>query len=176
MTDVSLSIFSFDTVVNSGHRPAGDVNSGELSVRELQGVVIRWMARQLERLQWSAERWAKEADLSPTTVTRAMSKSYNSVSSVPTLHALARAAGVPSILDFMEGQVRLNVTCPVMTAALRELLPFAGVKLDDATLERVSQALVMTLVGLAEQEGDAGADPDLAAKLARAARAAIRHS
>lgn len=74
-----------------------------LSMREEQRIIADWMRRQLDRLKISAEEWAREAKLSPTTVTRAMKDDYASVTSIPTLAALARVANVASPLDFLKG-------------------------------------------------------------------------
>jgi hypothetical protein len=131
------------------------------------------MARQIERLHWSAERWAHEADLAPTTVTRAMSPNYKSVSSVPTLHALARAAGVPSIIDFLDSQTNLTPRSPVLAAVLRELLPTVGYHVPEEKIVTLSEGISATLAGLAEQDGENGSDPELARKLARAWRATL---
>lgn len=141
-------------------------------MRGMQKIIVRWMRRQLDRRAWSAERWAREAGLAATTVTRAMSDTYPSVSSVPTLHALAKAAGVPSVLDFLDGQANLPFTYPVLSAILAELLPVVGCNLEGARIEALAHAIVDVLVGLSVQDGEAS-DPHMARALAKAARATL---
>jgi hypothetical protein len=138
-----------------------------------QQIVVKWMRRQLSRLQWKPERWAREADLAPTTVTRAMAETYQSVSSVPTLHALARAAGVPSILDFLDRQANCQIRFPVLSAMLQELLPAVGCHVGDDMIEKLAAALAVSIAGLSAQPGDEGSNPEVARALARAARAQI---
>lgn len=142
-------------------------------MRGEQRVVVGWMRRQLDRLHWKPERWAHEAGLAPTTVTRAMADNYNSVSSVTTLHALARAAGCPSILDFLEGQTNLDLAYPIITTALKELLPAVGSHLPDDTVAALAGAVAQVVAGMAEQ-GDGGGDTDTARVLAKAARVTLR--
>lgn len=142
-------------------------------MRGEQRVIVAWMRHHMERLGWNPEKWAKEAHLAPTTVSRALAENYESVSSVPTLHALARAAGSPSVLDFLQGQADLKRAYPMMTATLRELLPAVGCNLPGRTVEALAEAIGDVIVGMAEQIN--GGDPDeLARVLARAARAKVR--
>jgi hypothetical protein len=142
-------------------------------MRPEQRVIVKWMQRQLQRLQWKPERWAKEARLAPTTVTRAMAENYDSVSSVTTLHALARAASVPSILDFLAGQEKIALRYPIITVMLGELLPAVGCQLSDDLLRAVAEALAQALTGMIHQEPNASRDPEVARLLARAAKAAM---
>lgn len=72
-----------------------------------QAAVVAWMTRVLDAKGWTAERWAREAAISPSTVTRAMKEDYPSTSSLPILHKLARAAGVVSPVDFLIGTASL---------------------------------------------------------------------
>lgn len=142
-------------------------------MRAEQRIIVNWMRRQLERLQWKPEKWAKEAHLAPTTVTRAMADNYDSVSSVPTLHALARAANVPSLLDFLEGQASIAPRYPVITAMLTELLPAVGCNIATIEIERLGEALAQAMFGMTHQNGEAGRDPEVARLLARAARGSL---
>jgi hypothetical protein len=130
------------------------------------------MTRQLDRLHWSAERWAREAKLAPTTVTRAMSPSYKSVSSVSTLHALARAAGVPSILDYLETQGNLSRHFPMLAIMLEELLPVVGCRLNHEELTAFSHALGQAIITTTEQP-DVCRDPEAVRIIARAAKSAL---
>ena len=70
-------------------------------MRVEQRAVVKWMNAQLRRMGIAPEQWAKRAHIHPSTVTRARDEAYGSVTSVPTLHALAVAAGAPSVLDFL---------------------------------------------------------------------------
>ena len=69
-----------------------------------QQIIVDWMARQLRRMGIRPQAWAERAGVYPTTITRAMKPDYTSVTAIPTLDALARAAHVPSVLDFLETQ------------------------------------------------------------------------
>lgn len=149
--------------------------SGRLgvAVRDLQTVVVRWMDRQLARLDWRPERWAREAGLAPTTVTRAMSDNYNSVSSVPTLHALARAGGIPSVIDFLNGQATIAPQYPIITAMLKEFLPAVGVDLPDRSVQRLGEAIARAVAGMSVQPSEAADDPEVAEMVARAIKATM---
>lgn len=138
-------------------------------VRGHQQIVVKWMRRQLDRLGWTPERWAREAGLAPTTVTRAMAASFSSVSSVPTLHALARAAGVRSVIDFLGLQADGSPDAPVLAAMLDELLPVVGYLANKERIGLLAGALAQALAGMVEQNDTT--DPELARVLARAARA-----
>lgn len=52
----------------------------------------------------SGAEWAKAAGFAPSTVTRATADDYSSVTSLITIHGLARAADVPSPLDMMRAE------------------------------------------------------------------------
>jgi hypothetical protein len=102
-----------------------------------------------------------------------MDPNYNSVSSVTTLHALARAANCPSILDFLEGQANFDLAYPIVTAALKELLPAVGCHLSDATVDALGQAIGDIVVGVSEQ-GDGQLSEEMVRVLARAQRGKLR--
>lgn len=144
------------------------------SVKQQQAAVVRWMESQLDRLGWSAEQWARAAGLSPTTVTRALTPAPKSVSSVPTLHALARAARVPSVIDFLEGDAMLNLSPDAMTVLIEELFPIAGIK--TTAQQRADLAILSAEVrrGLGEQETHLMGDRATVRVLAKAARAHLR--
>lgn len=67
-----------------------------------QKIIADWMRRQRERKGWTSEEWARRACVSTSTVSRAQSDDYPSVTAVLTLDKLAKAAGVPSILAYLE--------------------------------------------------------------------------
>jgi hypothetical protein len=81
-----------------------------------QQIIVDWMARQLRRMGIRPQAWAERAGVYPTTITRAMKPDYTSVTAIPTLVALARAAQVPSVLDFLEAQDASGVTVARATA------------------------------------------------------------
>lgn len=143
--------------------------SGE-TMRGMQSIVVNWMERQLHRLNWKPERWAKEAGLSPTTVTRAMSDDYASVSSVPTLHALARAAKTPSVLDFLSGYAGMTPPPEMLTIVLEELLPVIGCYPEPSQIDSLGEAISRTLAGMAALPVESAKKPEVVRIIAQAAR------
>lgn len=75
-------------------------------VRNEQRIIADWMRRILARKGWTGKEWAERAGVNPSTVTRAMADEYESVTSIPTIDALARTAGVPSPLDALAEERR----------------------------------------------------------------------
>lgn len=71
-------------------------------MRDEQKIIAAWMQQQMARHDLSPEKWARRAELSSTTVSRAVQKSYTGVSSVPTLVKLAESIDEPTILDFLK--------------------------------------------------------------------------
>jgi len=95
-------------------------------VRDEQRIIAEWMRRCLKRKGWTGKQWAEKAGVNPSTVTRAMEDDYASVTSVPTIDALAKAAGATSPLDVLadDGRmVRPSVTAleVMLGVVLREL-------------------------------------------------------
>lgn len=124
-----------------------------MPIRQEQKIIVKWMRCQLDRLEWLPERWAREAGLAPTTVTRAMSDNYGSVSSVTTLNALARAAGIPSVIDFLDGQASLEVRdYPVVASTLERVLPELGCDLSSEDVSRLSAIIGAAITGIANRE------------------------
>ena len=75
-----------------------------------QKIVVAWMKWVLCRRKWSAEEWARRAEISPTTVTRAMRPSYDGVTSLPILDKLARVANLPSPLEvLLPGKLLIDI-------------------------------------------------------------------
>lgn len=54
-----------------------------------------WLLQTMETKGWSARHWANAADVTPSTVQRALKEDYKFVTSSRTLAKLAKAAGVP---------------------------------------------------------------------------------
>ncbi len=123
-----------------------------------QRIVVAWMRAVLDRLHWTPALWAKEARISPTSLTRAMSDDFDSVSSVRTLHALARAAKIPSVVDFLQWQTQLpdpvESDGKVIAALLERLLPASGAG-RPRNLTALSEAVAHGLIL-------AGRDPSIA--------------
>lgn len=78
---------------------------GPAGMRDEQKVIAGWIERVRAAKGWSFERWAKEAGLThASTISRAVKPDFDSLTRVDTLHQLARGAGMPSVLDFLENQ------------------------------------------------------------------------
>lgn len=107
-----------------------------------QRIVVDWMKAQLQRHGWKPGGWAVKAGIAPTTISRAMHESYTSVTSLPTLHALAVAAGVPSVLDFLAAQTAANAMPGATRAVIGEVLTIVGCERDADT---VSDAIMDAL-------------------------------
>lgn len=88
----------------------------------------------MAKLNWAANRWADEAGLHPTTVTRNMSVSHDATAKIENLHVLARAAGMPSVVDFLEWQAQGKEVIPANEAELNAtfeiLLDSVGLRKD----------------------------------------------
>lgn len=88
-----------------------------------QKIIAAWLERVRKAKEWSWNHWAKAAGVkAATTLSRAVKDDYDSVTKIETLHALARAAGVPSVLDFLEGNA---FSAAALKPILAELLPLA---------------------------------------------------
>lgn len=87
-----------------------------------QTVIARWMERIRTRKGWNWAQWAERAGVEATTLSRAVKENYASVTKIETLHKMARAANVPSVLDFFEGE---TVSVTALQAVLTEMLPLA---------------------------------------------------
>ena len=91
------------------------------SMQPEQKIIADWMGRQLKRKGWTGEEWARRAHISTSTVTRAQHENYPSVTSVLTLDKLASAAGLPSILSYLEADTPHTLPSEAVLSAL-----FAG--------------------------------------------------
>jgi hypothetical protein len=69
-----------------------------------KAAIAAWRDVILQRTGWTAKTWARKSEVTPSTVTRTMDESSPSTVRVETLHALARGAGLPSVLDLLEEQ------------------------------------------------------------------------
>lgn len=69
-----------------------------------QRIIANWMTRLMAKRGWTAQSWAEQAGTSPTNISRAIKDDFTSLTTVRTLHQLAVAAKIPSVLDFLEDQ------------------------------------------------------------------------
>jgi len=154
-------------------RPSGPLYSAfmakESSSRykgEAVKAVAAWVDRVRSDLGWSKSEWAVRAGLSDTTVTRGMATNASSTPKLENLHALARAAGAPSVLDFLSGSTfQANVS--EVSGVLAEILRSAP-NWSAADAPRLAEGLLYGL-GLATADP---ANPATAETLKVAGRAA----
>lgn len=145
-------------------------------MRPEQRIIADWIERVREKKKWSYAEWARKAGLgAATTVTRALTDDYKSVTSVPTLHELAVAAGEPSVLDFLQGGAAVAEARPVISEAalaslLAALLPLAP---SGRATERSLRVLAAALQHGLQLLGDHASNPDNDAALEVAARGAV---
>ncbi len=144
----------------------------DFRVEPEQKIIAKWLQRVAKDKGWSWSKWAGEARIgAATTLSRAVKEDYGSVTKIETLHALARAANVPSVLDFLEGEA---VSVAALKTVLAELLPIATRgRMSEPEFERLVAALSY---GLALQTIDPAtpASPDAYDVAARAAAARYR--
>lgn len=149
----------------------------DASMQPEQVVIADWIKRTQARLDLSYSKWATAAGLgAATTVTRAIDPEYGSITSIKTLNILAKAAGVPSVLDFLASDEASTKREPVipseetLASLLAAVLPLAGRgPLAARSLRVVSAALAHGL----ELLGDQSANPDNAGAVGAAARGAV---
>lgn len=148
--------------------------------REAVRIINKWAEGVMALRGWSAMEWAKRAKISPTTITRGMKADAQSTTKIENIHALAVAARVPSVLEFLE----TGATEPPRPEQLSEdtwtaLLAFAfDADMEDRVqLERIRIAadIVRHGLGLIEEDQDFERNPKmLVAALKRFA--ATRHA
>jgi hypothetical protein len=133
----------------------GEISMYAWLMQGAQEVIAHWMKCYMERSGAKATDWAESAKLHKSTVSRAIKEDFDSVTSVKTLDALARAAGIPSVLDFLRAQ-SIEFEFPDLTIELlRHALPALGCELDDVAFNKLSTIL------LAARSMIDKADPDL---------------
>jgi len=111
-----------------------------LAMQPEQKVIARWIERIAKAKGWTLGKWASEAGLgAATTLTRAIKEDYRSVTTVTTLHALARAAQVPSVLDFLDGGAVSAGALRPLLSELMQLAPKRGWTEQD--VEHLAEAL-----------------------------------
>lgn len=86
-----------------------------------QQVIASWIERVRAAKGWSFDKWAEEAGFAhPSTISRAVKPDFASVTKIETLQKLAESAGLPTVLDFLEGQARPSVPSEHVLAAMIE--------------------------------------------------------
>lgn len=134
-----------------------------------QIIIVQWMQAQLDRMRIAPSAWARRAGFSPTTITRAMTPDYGSITSIPTLVELANAAQVPTCLDFLAAQ-SLGLGMPdALRQVLAEILNLIGGVPDRSNRIAVSNAMFEALVTVSRAPTEAQNDPLFIASVARAA-------
>lgn len=125
----------------------------------------------MARRGWNAQSWADLAKMQPTNISRAVKENYGSLTTVRTLHQLARAAQVPSVLDFLESQdgapaFNVDAVASLLSEILRRA-PTGGWQASDAA--RLARTIEY---GLQLPSGDHATTPSKDA-IDVAARAAV---
>ena len=124
-----------------------------------QKVIANWMTRYMQRSGINATDWAISAELHKSTVSRATKDKFESVTSIPTLHALAVAAGMPSVLDFLSAQA-VELEYPDATIEiLRQALPTIGCHLSDVDFNQLSTVMLAARSMIAKSEAAIRANP-----------------
>lgn len=124
-----------------------------------QEVIAHWMAQYLRRSGVPASDWATAAKLHKSTVSRAMKENYESVTSINTLDALAKAAGMPSVLDFLRSQAVEQEFPDVTIELLRQVLPALGCELSEADSNRLSTIMLAARAMIDKADPDLRASP-----------------
>lgn len=71
---------------------------------EAKAAIAKWRDAVLDRPGFNASRWGRAAGIDPSVIRRNMDPDHSSVTTIQNLHALARAASIPSVLDFLSQQ------------------------------------------------------------------------
>lgn len=141
--------------------------------------VASWVSGAAKSAGLSKSKLAERAGISDTTVTRGMTENSTSTPKLENLHALALAAGVPSVLDFLSGEVHGPSSAPERTLpseealqiVLDEVLRTSGdTELPPSILRPVSRHLLLCLELLSRRAATHG-DPATLRALVDAAAA-----
>lgn len=139
--------------------------------RRAISAVSRWRDHVLKIKGWTAQQWADKAGVSATTITRSMAPVHSSTAKLETLHLLARAAGVPSVVDFMEGRAVSGIALRPLLSELMQLAPKG--RWTEQDVEHLAEALEYGL-GLPPSDLATPASPDAYKTAARAAASRFR--
>lgn len=116
---------------------------------EAIAVVSAWVDRVCADKKWSRSAWAAEAGISDTTVTRGMAPTSVSTPKLENLHALAVAAGIPSVVDFLreQGGEQLGQHWVPSDETLAELLEAALPALSEGPEKRDALQVAALAIG-----------------------------
>ncbi|KQN09805.1 hypothetical protein ASE85_02370 [Sphingobium sp. Leaf26] len=132
-----------------------------------QRIIASWMRRIMDQKGWTPQTWANQAGFAATNVTRAIKEDYESITTVRTLDKLAKAAGVPSVLDFLSGRSAApSLNVHEVSGVLAELLGSGSWAATDAP--RLAEALLYGL-GLATSDPAIPASEEMLKVAGRAA-------
>ena len=113
-----------DCKLHSNWMHANPNSSYSAFMKDEQKAIVAWMRQVMDDKGWNPETWAAQAEISPTSITRAMKPDFPYVTKRQTIVSLADAAGVaPPPIAGMTGHVTINVANlePILAA----LLPLA---------------------------------------------------
>jgi len=156
----------------SPYDPEVDKEEASAAKREAIGIISRWRDRIMQAKGWKAPQWAAKAKISETTITRNMKPDSSNSAKIETLHMLARAARVPSVLDFLEGSADGPIgpdlpPADVLAVIFDELAAeTVGARVPESALRPTGRALELLLQQIS-------ADPAIHANL-DAVRAVVR--
>lgn len=132
-----------------------------------QRIIASWMRRVMDQKKWTPQTWADHAGFAATNITRAIKEDYGSVTTVRTLDKLAKAASVPSVLDFLAGSSPVgSINANEVSGVLAELLASGSWTANDAP--RLAEALLYGL-GLATSDPAIPASEEMLKVAGRAA-------
>lgn len=156
---------------------AANVQCYRCPVKPEQRIIAKWMERVRAQRSWTWNAWATAIEkaglgkIAATTISRAVKEEYQSVTSVETLHVLARAAEVPSVLDFLNGHA---FSAAALKPVLAELMPLGPKgRWTEQDVEHLAQALEYGL-GLPPSDPTTPTSPDAYGTAARAAAVRFR--
>lgn len=144
-----------------GHRAyAAVMKSAETSEIKKAAItaISLWRDRVMAHLGWNAAHWAKRASISDTTITRGMKRDAASTIKIENLHALAQAASLPSVLDFLASQPGAPASrqmdlppAEVLSIIFDELAAeMVGARVRDSAFRPAGRALELLLRQIAE--------------------------
>lgn len=134
--------------------------------------VSRWRDAVLAKTGWNGATWAAKVGISPTTITRNMNADWSGTAKLENLHALARAAGVRSVVDFLRDDPVATDALPPPEALAIVLDVIAaemvGTRIPESSLRPAGRALALALQLLQENPA-IHASPDAVRAVARTA-------
>lgn len=152
---------------------ANDVDKAK---REAIEAVAQWADKAAAAADVKLSKLATMAGIHPSTVTRGMAPDSTSTPKLENLHLVARAAKIPSVIDFLRDELEVVSTAPVLPS-VENLVPLLKILLSaapsgrasDASVRALSEALAYAL----ELLGDRAATPASDELIGMAARGAM---